>query len=199
MDVINNEVPTRPKDTPNLGEKGPEIEGGSTFFTSPHSNYIHPIYHYYSSDSDVSPLTITTSSTTSDPFTLSDSVLSAHSFINPYSSDPMYCFPDPFSYMTYSDILLDPSTNNPASSSTPSTSDRIPNSRGRRAGKDGDPRRRHKCTYPGCSDAFIRRDHLRRHMVAHAGERAFYCHVCGKSFNRADNMNTHIRTMHNGA
>ncbi|KAJ4261612.1 hypothetical protein NW762_007044 [Fusarium torreyae] len=55
-----------------------------------------------------------------------------------------------------------------------------------------------KCDYPGCSKAFRRNEHLKRHKQTFHGEgpNRFSCEFCGKDqFNRQDNLNNH-RKLH---
>ncbi|KAK0386378.1 hypothetical protein NLU13_6215 [Sarocladium strictum] len=57
---------------------------------------------------------------------------------------------------------------------------------------------KHKCEYPGCSKAFRRMEHLKRHKQTTHGEgpNRFRCEFCKKDqFNRQDNLNNH-RKLH---
>lgn len=149
------------------------------------------------------------------PYNCSTSYSSYSDPILPY--DPcIFPYHDPSFYSTaetcvYPDTILnyflhDPQqpfvlTPTPITASTPvpidaPTPSRIPNSRGRRARMDGNPRRTYKCEFPGCTDVFGRQDHLRRHEMAHRKERPFVCPTCGHLFSRADNMNSHRRHVH---
>jgi uncharacterized Zn-finger protein len=103
-------------------------------------------------------------------------------------------------YTTISDpILVSTPTTLPTPTTIPTpTPDRIPHSRGRRARRDESPKRKHRCSSPGCSDSFTRPEHLRRHQKAHNGEKPFCCQDCGSTFSRADNMTTHRRKTHDG-
>ena len=50
----------------------------------------------------------------------------------------------------------------------------------------------HKCSY--CTASFRRKEHLKRHVMIHTGERPFQCNLCTKSFSREDNLTQHLRT-----
>ena len=48
-----------------------------------------------------------------------------------------------------------------------------------------------------CQKAFVRQDHLRRHIsCVHKGEKDFSCEFCEKSFARKDYLQQHINTIH---
>jgi uncharacterized Zn-finger protein len=51
---------------------------------------------------------------------------------------------------------------------------------------------RFRCNVDGCEKTFSRREHLKRHLVIHGGEKQFACPVCAKSFNRNDNLAAHL-------
>lgn len=48
-----------------------------------------------------------------------------------------------------------------------------------------------------CGQSFDRTEHLKRHLVAHYGEKRFSCPICGRKFGRNDNLNQHIKTHDN--
>ncbi|ODM94178.1 Gastrula zinc finger protein xFG20-1 [Orchesella cincta] len=52
------------------------------------------------------------------------------------------------------------------------------------------------CTLPFCGKAFKLRKHLISHELVHTGSRDHSCNVCGKAFNRKDNLRQHINKVH---
>ncbi|KAJ1523604.1 hypothetical protein ONE63_001447 [Megalurothrips usitatus] len=48
-----------------------------------------------------------------------------------------------------------------------------------------------------CDKTFVRKEHLIRHSISHAGTKQFDCEQCGKSFSRKDNLHKHRKT-HSG-
>ncbi|KEI42231.1 uncharacterized protein L969DRAFT_14435 [Mixia osmundae IAM 14324] len=64
------------------------------------------------------------------------------------------------------------------------------------AASPSDPRRKHACTFSGCTKAFTTSGHLARHSRIHTGEKRYECLLpgCGARFSRQDNMLQHYRT-----
>lgn len=58
------------------------------------------------------------------------------------------------------------------------------------------PVRRFRCSFQGCTAAFIKRAHLRRHEMTHTQRRDFVCPGCGRPFSRNDSMARHLRRKH---
>ena len=156
----------------------------------------HPLP--YSSDSYTTSDYITYSSTSyfshTDFVLPYDPLISSNPDLPSYSINEVYTYPDLFLNHPHQSFALN---SIPASTPPPtSTSERIPNSRGRRTGKDKNPRRTYRCEFSGCTDIFGRKDHLDRHNLAHLNARPFECPTCGNLFSRLDNMNTHRRNVH---
>jgi hypothetical protein len=52
------------------------------------------------------------------------------------------------------------------------------------------------CPFDDCNWVFKRREHLKRHIFTHTGEKTYCCIVpnCKRRFSRVDNLNQHLRT-----
>jgi len=60
-------------------------------------------------------------------------------------------------------------------------------------GKSKRPRR-FICNLAGCQRSFARKEHLKRHLRSHTGEKPFSCPCCKASFSRSDIMLQHMKT-----
>ncbi len=58
------------------------------------------------------------------------------------------------------------------------------------------PGHNYKCSYPGCSKAYIRANHLRRHVETHKNGNKFKCSDCSYSCNDPYNLKKHQLHMH---
>ncbi|CAH8630545.1 unnamed protein product [Schistosoma rodhaini] len=58
---------------------------------------------------------------------------------------------------------------------------------------DKDPRRRHTCTFPGCSRSYSELNKLKEHLRTHTGERPYVCRKpgCGATFARLSGVKSH--------
>lgn len=59
-----------------------------------------------------------------------------------------------------------------------------------------DPARKFPCEVLGCTAAFVKRAHLRRHEMTHTQRRDFVCPGCSRAFSRNDSMARHLRRKH---
>lgn len=71
-------------------------------------------------------------------------------------------------------------------------------SRGRKVKATDDRERRYACDVPGCKRAFVRREHLKRHITSIHTKDMYMCTFsgCKRSFSREDNMRIHLRNHH---
>ena len=51
-----------------------------------------------------------------------------------------------------------------------------------------------KCTFQGCTAAFINASVLNRHVKSHSNEKTLTCPICDKSFYRSDHLKNHQRS-----
>jgi KRAB domain-containing zinc finger protein len=61
-------------------------------------------------------------------------------------------------------------------------------------GPDGKPF--YRCDF--CQRVFAQSYNLMRHRTIHTGVRAYFCHICGKSFRMSNGLTRHIDAFHNG-
>ena len=54
--------------------------------------------------------------------------------------------------------------------------------------------RKHICQYHKCSQAFIRKEHLTRHLLTHTSVKPFECISCHRPFARQDALKRHAKT-----
>ncbi|VDP87315.1 unnamed protein product [Schistosoma mattheei] len=61
---------------------------------------------------------------------------------------------------------------------------------------DNHPRRRHVCTFPGCSRSYSELNRLEEHLRTHSGERPYVCRKpgCGATFARLSGVKSHELT-----
>lgn len=55
---------------------------------------------------------------------------------------------------------------------------------------------KHQCQFPGCHYAFIKRNHLERHIKTHTQAQDYSCPTCQRRFSRLDSRNRHIQRVH---
>lgn len=55
-------------------------------------------------------------------------------------------------------------------------------------------KRNYKCSF--CCKIFIGNRDLKRHENIHTGKRPHICHLCSRTFNRADHLSNHIKALH---
>lgn len=74
-----------------------------------------------------------------------------------------------------------------------------PGNRSRPATASGGSAAKRTVTYPCklCKSVFSRKDHLRRHVLIHTGERSLECDVCKSRFARQDHLLRHRRVHFN--
>ena len=53
-----------------------------------------------------------------------------------------------------------------------------------------------KC--PRCDRAFIKKEHMQRHLGIHVREGPLKCETCGKRFHMQHNLTNHVRVEHQG-
>ncbi|RZB49883.1 zinc finger protein OZF-like, partial [Asbolus verrucosus] len=62
--------------------------------------------------------------------------------------------------------------------------------------RDSDGKAFYKCDY--CERVFAQSYNLMRHRTIHTGVRAYFCHICGKSFRMSNGLTRHIDAFHHG-
>jgi len=55
-------------------------------------------------------------------------------------------------------------------------------------------RPRYLCSVDSCGKSFSRKEHYKRHLSLHFGDKLFACPTCGRAFNRPDNLRVHRAT-----